>query len=48
MLAHGFTIEVLDAIVRDGLATAEQRAGRLPMKVLWLAMTDSGGLLLAG
>jgi hypothetical protein len=25
MLAHGFTIEMLTALVRDGLATAEQR-----------------------
>jgi hypothetical protein len=25
MLAHGFTIEMLDTLVRDGLATAEQR-----------------------
>jgi hypothetical protein len=27
-LAHGFTIEMLDVLVRDGLATAEQRAMR--------------------
>jgi len=25
MLAHGFTNAMLDALVRDGLATAEQR-----------------------
>jgi hypothetical protein len=25
MLAHAFTIEMLDALVRDGLATAGQR-----------------------
>jgi hypothetical protein len=33
MLAHGFMIEMLDALVRDGLATPEQRemrAGRRP------------------
>jgi hypothetical protein len=42
MLAHGFTYTVLDALVRDGLATAEQRemrAGRQPIKVIWLALT---------
>src|ERR1700693_5428235 len=45
MLAHGFTIEMLDALVRDGLATAEQRemrAGRRPIKVIWLMITDIG------
>jgi hypothetical protein len=51
MLAHGFTMEMLDALVRDGLATAEQRpmrAGRRPIKVIWLAITDIGRLALAG
>jgi hypothetical protein len=51
MLAHGFTIEMLDALVRDGLATAEQRemrAGRQPIKVIWLTITDIGRLALAG
>jgi hypothetical protein len=28
MLAHGFTNAMLDALVRDGLATAERRAMR--------------------
>jgi hypothetical protein len=28
MLAHGFTIEMLTVLVRDGLATAEQREMR--------------------
>ena len=28
MLAHGFTNEMLEALVRDGLATAEQREMR--------------------
>jgi hypothetical protein len=35
MLAHGFTNAMLDALVRDGLATAEQRemrAGRQPIQ----------------
>jgi hypothetical protein len=45
MLAHGFTIEMLDALVRGGLAMAEQRemrAGRRPIKVVWLTITDIG------
>jgi hypothetical protein len=48
MLAHGFTIGMLDALVRDGLATAEQRAGRQPIKVIWLTITDIGRQALAG
>jgi len=51
MLAHGFTNAMLDALVRDGLATAEQRevrAGRQPIKVIWLTITDAGRLALAG
>jgi hypothetical protein len=51
MLAHGFTMEMLDALVRDGLATAEQRemrAGRQPIKVVWLTITDIGRQALAG
>jgi hypothetical protein len=28
LLAHGFTNAMLDAMVQDGMATAEQRAGR--------------------
>src|SRR5271167_1368696 len=42
MLAHGFTNEMLDALVRDGLATAEQRAmkaGLQPIQVTWFAIT---------
>jgi len=42
---------MLDALVRDGLATAEQwemRAGRQPIKVIWLTITDIGRLALAG
>jgi hypothetical protein len=51
MLAHGFTYTTLDTLVRDGLATAEQRevrAGRRPIKVIWLTITDIGRLALAG
>jgi hypothetical protein len=41
-LANGFTIEMLDALVRDGLATVERRAmlaGRKPVEVIWLTIT---------
>jgi hypothetical protein len=44
MLAHGFTIEMLDALVRDGLAMTEQRemrAGRQPIKVISCARMPS-------
>ena len=50
MLAHGFTYTMLDTLVRDGLATAERRevrAGRQPIKVIWLTITDAGRLALA-
>jgi hypothetical protein len=43
MLAHAFMLEMLDALVRDGLATAERRemqAERQPIKVIWLTITD--------
>jgi hypothetical protein len=36
MLAHGFTNEMLDGLVRDGLATTDRRAmraGRKPITV---------------
>jgi hypothetical protein len=45
MLAHGFTISLLDDLVLRGLATAEpraMRAGRKPIKVTWLMITDAG------
>jgi hypothetical protein len=51
MLAHGFTNAMFDALVRDGLATAERRAmraGRQPMQVTWFAITDAGRQALAG
>jgi hypothetical protein len=50
MLAHGFTNAMLDALVQDGLATAEQRAiraERQPIQVTWLAITDAGRQALA-
>jgi hypothetical protein len=49
MPAHGFTIEMLDTLVRDGLPAAEQReirAGRQPITVM--TITDIGRLVLAG
>jgi hypothetical protein len=51
MLAHGFTNAMLDALVRDGLATAERRAmkaGRRRIEVTWLRITDAGRRALAG
>jgi hypothetical protein len=51
MLAHGFTNAMLDALVRDGLATTERRAmkaGRQPITVTWFAITDAGRQALAG
>ena len=51
MLAHGFTNTTLDALVRDGLATAERRttrAGRRRIEVTWLTITDAGRQALAG
>jgi hypothetical protein len=51
MLAHGFTNAMLDALLRDGLATAERRAvraGRRRIEVTWLTITDAGRQALAG
>jgi hypothetical protein len=45
MLAHGFEHALLDDLVLRELATAEQRAmraGRQPIKVTWLMITDAG------
>jgi hypothetical protein len=44
MLAHGFTISLPDGLVLHGLATVEKRAtraGRRPIKVTWLMITDT-------
>jgi hypothetical protein len=46
MLAHGFTIEMLRGLAR--VEQREMRAGRQPIKVIWLTMTDIGRLALAG
>jgi hypothetical protein len=51
MLAHGFTNALLDGLVRGGLATADRRAmraGRQPVEVTWLVITDAGRQALAG
>jgi hypothetical protein len=51
MLAHGFTTELLVNLVRDGLATATPEtvhAGKRPIKVTWLRITDIGRQALAG
>jgi hypothetical protein len=51
MLAHGFTYTMLDALVRDGLATATPEtvhAGKRPIEVVRVRITDAGRLALAG
>ncbi len=45
MLAHGFSAEMLAVLVRDGLVAVEHRAmraGRQPIKVTWLTITEAG------
>ena len=45
MLAHGFMVEMLTGLVRDGLGTATTEtvhAGKRPIKVTWLRITDIG------
>jgi hypothetical protein len=51
MLAHGFTVETLGRLVVDGLATATPGityAGKRPITVTWLEITDAGRQALAG
>jgi hypothetical protein len=51
MLAHGFTNAMLDALVRDGLATAERRAmgaGRQPIQLLGSRSPTPDGRRLLG
>jgi hypothetical protein len=45
MLAHGFTSELLDRLVVEGVATMERRrmrAGRRRIEATWLMITDAG------
>jgi hypothetical protein len=45
LLAHGFTIEMLIVLVRDGLAAATPEilhAGRRPIEVVRVGITDAG------
>jgi hypothetical protein len=45
MLAHGFSAEVLDQLVIDGLARAEHGillAGQRQLMVRWMEITDLG------
>jgi hypothetical protein len=45
MLAHGFSAEMLAVLARGGLVTVEHgamRAGRRPITVTWLMITDAG------
>jgi hypothetical protein len=51
LLAHGFTIEMLTILVRDRLATATPEtvhAGKRPIEVVRVRITDAGRLALAG
>jgi hypothetical protein len=51
MLAHGFGIGTLRDLVRNGFATAETRtvrAGRQPIEVTKLTITDAGRRALGG
>ncbi len=50
MLAHGFDLEMLDKLVLDGLARAEEHAtmaGSRAMKVVWLQIATAGRKALA-
>jgi hypothetical protein len=50
MLTHGFAIGTLHELVRNGLATGEQRtmrAGRRLINVTWMSITDAGRQALA-
>jgi hypothetical protein len=50
MLAHGFKNEMLDRLVRDGLATIQPgtvRAGTRQITVVWVAITEVGREVLA-
>jgi hypothetical protein len=51
MLAHGFQLEMLDKLVLDGVAKAEEHAtmaGSRAMKVVWLQITEAGRKAIAG
>jgi hypothetical protein len=50
LLAHGFTIEQMVELIRDGLATAKTErmvAGGRPMEVSRVRITDAGRRSLA-
>jgi hypothetical protein len=51
MMAYGFSIDFLAALVSDGLVTAEpstMRAGGRQVVVVWLQMTEAGRKVLEG
>jgi hypothetical protein len=51
LLAHGFTIEMLIVLVRDGFATATPEivhAGSRPIEVVRVGITDAGRQALDG
>jgi hypothetical protein len=50
MLAHGFTVAMLAELASDGLVTMETetvRAGRRPVKITQVQITDAGRRALA-
>jgi hypothetical protein len=49
-LAHGFTVGLLAGLVRDGLTATPKtvHAGRQPIEVTWLTITDAGRRALTG
>jgi hypothetical protein len=50
MLAHGFKNEMLDRLVRDGLATIQPgtvRTGTRQITVVWVTITKAGRRVLA-
>jgi hypothetical protein len=51
MLAHGFSTEMLAGLVIDGFATTNverMRAGRRPVEVIRITITEDGRQALAG
>jgi hypothetical protein len=51
LMAHGFTIAMVAVLVRDGLVTATPqtgRAGKRPVKIVRLRITDAGRHAIAG
>jgi len=51
LMAHGFTIAMVAVLARDGFVTATPqtgRAGKRPVKIVRLRITDAGRHAIAG